>query len=177
MYLAGCILQLLVKEVAEHRMRLKSGMVDGSGVIATPSSGGSAKARTGDAKEKDMASPKGSEPGSEGRTKRKKTQEEIDGFLKVRMGSVMGRVDTNSTTDKKVVIKTDFFGRQVKAKPKSVPAPATPDSGAAPSGNESGSGSNPKSKKYKKTGPEFVFKFQEGYSNAVRRTVRLVDLL
>ena len=38
-------------------------------------------------------------------------------------------------------------------------------------------GAAPKAKKYKRAGPVFVFKYQEGYSNAVRRTVRLEDLL
>ena len=54
----------------------------------------------------------GSVPGSEGRIKRKKTQEEKDAFLNARMGLKI------ENTKGAVVTKTvarDFFGREIKA--------------------------------------------------------------
>jgi hypothetical protein len=175
------LLQLLVQEVAQQRMRLKSsgGSSSGGGskALATPSGGG-AKTRTGE--DQEMVSPEGSEPGSEGRVKRKKTQEEIDGFLKVRMGLQVENTKKTAGETQKTVAK-DFFGREIKAKTKEVDseAPETPEKsgGGGKAAANTSDGDKPKSKKYKKTGPAFVFKFQEGYSNAVRRTVRLADLL
>lgn len=183
-------LQILVQEVAQQKMRLTAGPTYTSptkGGGGSGGGGGAAAALTAlKAGDEDvtmgtdsLTSPEGSVPGSEGRVKRKKTQKEKDDFLNARMGLKI------ENTKGVVVTKTiarDFFGREIKAEQTKMGEEAEEElevqvekkESTAPSSAEVAA---PKAKKFKRAGPIFVFRYQEGYSNAVRRTVRLEDLL
>lgn len=203
--LDSCIahFQLLVQEVAQQKMRISAGSSYASPIKSRSSSsssggGGSKSASmpsiatsedgpaagsTAAEGTSDLMSPVGSEPGSEGRVKRKKTQQEKDDFLNARMGLKI----EDTTKGKAVVTKTvarDFFGREIKPKASLPTAVVAAEAGADKVAASHAAVSprrsprrSPRAKKFKKSGPVFIFKYQEGYSNAVRRTVRLEDLL
>ena len=149
--------QLIVQEVAQARMRKRDERLHGEEAaaatpmeIAAPAGqplGGIADPENADAGD---AGPAPQPVLSLGSSQAPRTKEEKDAFLKARMGIQLGNVKAVKSFER----SCDFFGRAI------APVVDTRSASQIP-----------------KAVTAVFFKFQEGYSTAVRKQLRLRDLL
>lgn len=76
----------------------------------------------------------------------------------------------------KAPVAKDFFGRPLLEKAASAPHASESDQGENPAVNEAAGLDEPAAKRFRPH-PKVTFRFNEGFSNAVRKSIRLQDLL